>query len=73
MDLYLGYETCEPWSLTVKEPDDPEDDSVYRIDARMRWAGCGTATGNWSTTAACYTSTTDAASRGSPTKLTCTR
>ncbi|MCY4622410.1 MAG: DEAD/DEAH box helicase family protein [bacterium] len=37
MDLHLGYETCEPWSLTVNEPDDPGDDSFYRLDGRMRW------------------------------------
>ena len=37
MDLHLGYETCEPWSLTVTEPDDPDDANFYRIDGRMRW------------------------------------
>ena len=35
--LHLGYETCEPWPLTVKPPDDPDDDSFYRIDSKMRW------------------------------------
>ena len=35
--LHVGFETCEPWPLTVKPPDDPDDGSFYRIDGRMRW------------------------------------
>ena len=37
IDLHLGYETCEPWPLTVTEPDDPDDASFYRIDDMIRW------------------------------------
>ena len=34
VDLHLGFETCEPWPLTVTAPD---DGSFYRIDGSMRW------------------------------------
>ena len=37
IDLHLGFETCEPWPLTIKAPDDPDDGSFYRIESRMRW------------------------------------
>ena len=37
IDLHLGYETCEPWPLTVTAPDGPDDASFYRIDGRIRW------------------------------------
>ena len=37
IDLHLGYETCEPWPLTVSEPDDADDAGFYRVDGRMRW------------------------------------
>ena len=37
IDLHLGYETSEPWPLTVTEPDDPDDVSFYRIDDMIRW------------------------------------
>ncbi len=37
IDLHPGYETCEPWPLTVTEPDNPDDAGFYRIDGRMRW------------------------------------
>ncbi len=34
--MRLGYETCEPWPLTVTAPDDPNDASFCRIDSRTR-------------------------------------
>ena len=37
IDLHLGYETCEPWPLTVTTPAGPDDAGFYRIDGRMRW------------------------------------
>ena len=37
IDLHLGYETCEPWPLTVTTPADPTDGSFYRINGSMRW------------------------------------
>ncbi len=37
IDLHLGYETCEPWPLTVTAPSGTDDGGFYRIDNRMRW------------------------------------
>lgn len=41
MDLHIGYETVDEWSVECRvdgETDEGQaDDSVYRIEARMRW------------------------------------
>ena len=37
IELHTGYETCEPWPLTVTEPPPEDDGTFYRIDKKMCW------------------------------------
>ena len=38
IELHLGYETCDPWPLSVTAPSVADDGTFYRIDGKMRWA-----------------------------------